>query len=319
MDTHFSQNSAGEKNTNSPLTLVILAAGLGSRFGGMKQVAVVGPHGEFIIDYSLYDAQQAGFERVIFVIKEENYDIFRETVGSRVSDTLKVEYAFQKMDDLPEGIKCPDGRIKPRGTGHAILAVREMIDGPFGVITADDFYGRDAFVKLANELKQPYASSPENMDYCLIGYQIKNTMSTHGTVKRGICEAKDGYLIRLGDSVISKENGKIIAEPINGEPSFEIQPEHLTSMLMFGFSPSIFPLTSESFSRFLHQHIDQLDTIEYIHPDALGEAIKKGECRIKVIDTDAIWNGVTYQDDLVEVQEAIKKLIDDGEYPEHLR
>jgi choline kinase len=252
------------------LTLVILAAGLGSRFGGMKQVAEVGPHSEFIIDYSLYDAQKAGFERVIFVIKEEHYEVFKETIGSRVSKDLQVEYAFQKMDDLPEGITCPAGRVKPRGTGHAILATRNLIDGPFGVITADDFYGRDAFVKLVRALREQQTKKEiDKTDYCLIGYQIKNTMSKHGTVKRGICEAEDGYLVRLGDSIISEDEGIIIATPINGETPFEIRPDHLTSMLMFGFNPTIFPLTSESFAEFLREHSDQLETIEYIHSDAL--------------------------------------------------
>lgn len=299
------------------LTLVVLAAGLGSRFGGMKQVAEIWPHGEFIIDYSLYDAQKAGFERVIFVIKEENYEIFKQTIGTRVSKNLQVEYAFQKMDDLPEWIACPAGRVKPWGTWHAILATRNLIDGVFGVITADDFYGRDAFVKLAHELRK---MNKETTEYFLIGYRIKNTLSKHWTVKRGICEAENGYLVRLWDSVISHEDdGKFLATPISGEPPFKIWEDHLVSMLMFGFNSTVFPLTNESFAKFLTTHHDQLDTIEYIHTDGLWKAIQEGKCKIKVIDTTAVWHGVTYQADVPEVQEAIKKLIDEGEYPLSLR
>lgn len=194
---------------------MVLAAGLGSRFGGMKQVAVVGPHGEFIIDYSLYDAQQAGFEKVVFVIKEENYAIFQETIGARVSETFEVSYAFQKMDDLPEGINSPTERTKPWGTGHAILAARHLVDGPFGVITADDFYGRDAFVQLANALRQPHFSQEGNHDYCLIGYPVAHTLSRHGSVKRGICESQNGYLVALKESIIEEKQGSIWATPLS--------------------------------------------------------------------------------------------------------
>lgn len=296
-------------------TLLVLAAWLGSRFGWLKQLQSVWPSGEFIIDYSIYDAIKAWFQRVIFVIKEENLTDFKQTIGSRLAWKITVDYAFQKLDDLPTWITCPPTRTKPRGTWHAILSARHLINWPFGVITADDFYGRDAFFQLANRLKND-TWTPE---YSLIGYKIKNTMSKNWTVKRWICEAKSWYLIKLWDAVISIQNGIITATPINGQPSFSIWPDHLTSMLMFGFNQTVFPLTESSFINFLLAHKENLDTVEYIHSDALWKEIESWNCKIKVIPTDAIRHGMTYQADKPEVENAILELIKDGIYPKSLR
>ncbi|MBQ6946514.1 MAG: nucleotidyltransferase, partial [Clostridia bacterium] len=193
------------------MTLVIMAAGMGSRYGGLKQIDPVGPGGEFIVDYSIYDAVAAGFDKVVFIIKEENLDLFRDTVGKRVEQKVKVEYAFQRMDDLPEGCVAPDGRTKPLGTGHAVWCARNVVKDRFAVINSDDFYGRDAFVQLANFLK----TTPDGA-WCMAGYILKNTITENGTVSRGVCELQDGKLTRVvertkigahGDGIAYEEEG----------------------------------------------------------------------------------------------------------------
>ena len=293
------------------LTLLILAGGMGSRFGGLKQIEPMGPNGEFIIDYSIYDAIRAGFTKVVFLIKEENYEIFKETIGSRVEPHIHVEYAFQGKEHLPEGYNYPQDRTKPYGTGHAILCVKEKVQGNFVIISADDFFGFDAFKKAADYMK-------ENNDFCVIGYKIGETLSETGTVKRGVCMEKDGYITGIIESKATKEGNIVHCEPLSGADPYDIELDHPVSMLMFGFTEILFDELEEQFIPFMEANKDKLDTCEYLLPDVLDEMIKNNKVKIKVLTTTSKWLGVTYKEDAPEVRKSIKELIDKGEYPLNL-
>ena len=221
---------------NKDLTLLIMAAGMGSRFGGLKQIEPMGPNGEFLIDYSIYDAINAGFNKVVFIIKEENYDIFKETIGKRVEDKINTEYVFQDMNDLPEGYTKPEERVKPWGTAHAILCAKDNIHEPFVIINADDFYGKDAYKVASNFLK----NVKEGNNYCLVGYKVANTLTENGAVKRGICKLENGNLTELIESNVEKIDGKIIAKPLDGREPFFVTEDTYVSMIMLCFTPSIF-------------------------------------------------------------------------------
>lgn len=296
---------------NKDLTLVILAGGMGSRFGGLKQIEPMGPNGEFIIDYSIYDAIRAGFTKVVFLIKEENFKIFKETIGSRVEPHIHVEYAFQGKEHLPEGYDYPEDRTKPYGTGHAILCVKEKVQGKFVIISADDFFGYDAFKKAADFMRQ-------NDDFCVIGYKIGETLSETGTVKRGVCMEKDGYITGIIESKATKEGNIVHCEPLSGEAPYDIELDHPVSMLMFGFTEILFDELEEQFIPFMEANKDKLDTCEYLLPDVLDEMIKNNKVKIKVLTTTSKWLGVTYKEDAPEVRKSIKELIDKGEYPLNL-
>ncbi len=295
------------------LTLLILAAGMGSRFGGLKQIEPIGPNGEFIIDYSIYDAIKAGFNKVVFIIKEENYDIFKETIGSRIENKIKVEYAFQKLEDLPIGFEKPQDRVKPWGTAHAILSARNNIHENFAIINSDDFYGRDSYHVISK-----FLTEKQNNEYGLVGYQVKNTLTENGSVKRGICELENGYLKKIIESSIIKENNKIIASPLDGNPSFEITDDTCVSMNMLGFSPDIFHYIEKNFSIFLEKNKEDILTCEYLIPDILTQAIEENYAKTKVLPTISKWEGVTYKEDKEAVVKAIQKLIDEGVYPQNL-
>ena len=288
-------------------SLVILAAGMGSRFGGLKQIAPLGPNGEFIIDYSIYDAIRAGFEKVVFVIKEENYEIFKSTIGSRVEGKIKVEYAFQKND--VEGV--PTDRVKPLGTAHAIMCTEKYIDGPFMIINADDYYGYDAFQK-----GYEYLSNMEENTYGLVGYKAINTITENGSVKRGICRTKDNYLADIIESKIEKVNGKLNASPLAGGETFEIEDDTLVSMNMFLFNESLFKYLHADLKVFLENA--DLSGDEYLIPDVVDKHIKSGDIKVKVIDTTSTWYGVTYKEDTDFVKDALAKLHTDGTYHERL-
>lgn len=296
------------------LTLLILAAGMGSRFGGLKQIEPVGPNNEFIIDYSVYDAIRAGFTKIVFVIKEENYQLFKETIGNRISNKIKVEYVFQKLDDLPNGYKLPKDRIKPWGTAHAILSAKDKIKENFAIINADDFYGSKSYELISNFLKEN--NNPNT--YALIGYKVKNTLTDNGSVKRGICKTHDNYLDSIIESSIIKEDNKIIATPLNKKDSFTVLPDSLVSMNMLGFTPSIFPLLEENFSKFLDINKDNILNCEYLIPDMLEKSIKDNYAKTVVIETTSKWEGVTYKEDKEKVVSAINKLIKEGKYPYNL-
>ncbi len=298
------------------MTLVIMAAGMGSRFGGLKQVEPVGPNGEFILDYSIYDAIKAGYDKVVFIIKKENYDLFRETIGKRIESKIKVEYAFQKIEDVPASVKVPKERVKPWGTSHAILAAKKYVNEPFTVINADDFYGYDPFLKIKNFFEE---NNDDNL-YAMIGYRVINTMSENGSVKRGICSSdKDGYLNNLIESSVEKKDGKIIATPLEDESkTFEVSPDSLVSMNFFGFNTSIFNYLEDEMIEFFKKHKNDLDKCEFLIPTSVFKRIEEGKIKVKVLDTNEKWYGVTYKEDKKDLVNAINKMIDEGKYPKNL-
>ena len=293
------------------MTLVIMAAGMGSRFGGLKQIEPIDDYGNFIIDYSIYDAIKVGFTKVVFIIKKENYDIFRETVGKRVEKYIDTEYVFQELDVLPEGYSVPEGREKPWGTGHAILCAKDVVDENFAIINSDDFYGRDAFRVIAEFLKNNHDDSK----FAMAGYKVVNTLTENGAVKRGVCQVKDNYLVRLTESSIERKDGGLVATPLEGGEDFMVRDDDLVSMNMFGFTPKLFKALSEGFPKFLDSHKEDATKCEYLIPTIVFEEIEKGEVTVEVLDTDAVWQGITYKEDKDKVVREIKALVDKGEYP----
>ena len=296
------------------MTLVIMAAGMGSRFGGLKQIEPIDEYGNFIIDYSIYDAIKVGFTKVVFIIKKENYDIFRDTVGSRVEKYIDVEYVFQELDSLPEGYKVPSDRVKPWGTGHAILCCKDVVKDNFAIINSDDFYGYDAYRVIAGFLN----SNNDESKYAMAGYKVKNTLTENGSVKRGVCQVKDNYLTRLIESQIEKKDGKLIATPLEDGNPFEVSSEDTVSMNMFGFTPKLFKRLEEGFPKFLDSHKDNMLKCEYLIPTIVFEQIEDGEATVEVLKTDAVWQGITYREDKDKVVREIKKLVDSGVYPQGL-
>lgn len=298
------------------MTLVIMAAGMGSRFGGLKQVEPVGPNGEFILDYSVFDAIRAGYDKIVFIIKEENYDLFRETIGKRIESKIKVEYVFQKIEDVPEGVQIPETRVKPWGTSHAILSAKNVVDEPFTVINADDFYGLDPFKKI----KEFFDKENDPNKYAMIGYIVRNTMTENGSVKRGICEAdSNGNLTNLVESSIEDVNGVVVATPLEDKDHpFNVKDDALVSMNFFGFNPSIFGYLEEEMKDFFENHKDDLDSCEFLIPTSVFKRIDEGKVSVKVLDTDERWYGVTYKEDKPDLVGAINKMIDEGKYPKNL-
>lgn len=298
------------------MTLVIMAAGMGHRYGGLKQIDPIGPNGEFIIDYSIYDAIRAGCDRVVFIIKEENYDIFRETVGKRIEGKIKVDYAFQRKEDIPFG-KAPEERVKPWGTSHAVLTCRDIVKENFMVINADDFYGWDAYKVVFDYLSM--LKEDEQNCYCMPGYILKNTLSEHGHVARGICKAdKNGYLEHIVErKKIMRING--VAKYADKNDNWhEIDEDSIASMNFWGFTPTVFELLEEGFRRFLSDPETDLMTDEYLLAPAIGEMITSRKASVRIINTNAKWIGVTYQADKPMVANYIRELIQKGEYPQNL-
>ena len=298
------------------MTLVILAAGMGSRYGGLKQIDPITDHGEFIIDFSIYDAVKAGFDKVVFIIKEENYDAFRETVGARVEPYIKVEYAFQALDKIPAGFSIPEGREKPWGTSHALLCAEEFVDDNFAVINADDFYGRDAYMKLAEHLKTIDKTST---DYCMIGYVLRNTLTENGTVSRGRCVTnKDGMLESITELTKIKTAGDD-AEYLNDNGEWEpLAGDTVVSMNCWGLTPAIFPELKAGFEAFLASEKGKALKSEFYLPGAVDDQMKDGKCAVRVYATSAAWYGVTYSEDKEGVKNALRALMDGGEYPHKL-
>lgn len=294
------------------MTLVIMAAGMGSRFGGLKQIEPVGPNGEFIIDYSIYDAIKAGFDKVVFIIKEENYELFNETIGKRIEGKINVEYVFQDIKNVPEGIVLPSDRTKPLGTAHAILSCKGTVSEPFTIINSDDFYGRDAYIKAANFLKE------DTTDYAMIGYIIGNTLTENGSVKRGYCEQENGYLTNLIESSVYKESDKVKVEPLDGREGFYASTNDLVSMNMFCFKPDMLDYLDEHFIDFFNKNKGDLSKCEYLIPDVVFERIEKDGLKVRVVDTNAVWHGVTYKEDKEELVNYINELIEKREYPNNL-
>ena len=298
------------------MTLVILAAGMGSRYGGLKQIDPVTSEGEFIIDFSVYDALVCGFDKVVFVIKEENLELFRETIGRRFEDKVKVEYAFQRLEDVPSGCTVPEGREKPWGTGQALLAARELVNEPFAVINADDFYGRSAYKLLASHFASGISESGK---YSMVGYVLENTLTENGTVSRGICEVdENGMLKSVVERTAIRKDGEV-AKCKTEDGEVVIALDAIASMNCWGFTPDIFEALEKGFAEFLgEKHSNELKC-EYYLPFAVCDMLQKGECSVKVYRSEDAWYGVTYKEDKDFVTKSIKALKDSGVYPASLQ
>lgn len=289
------------------MTLLIMAAGIGSRFGGLKQIEPVGPSGEFIIDYSIYDAILNGFDKVIFIIKKENEELFKETIGKRIAKHVSVSYAFQDINEIPFPINYV--RTKPWGTGQAILAASKIIDSPFAVINSDDFYGRDCFKKLSECLQK------DADDFNIISYVIKNTLSTNGSVKRGVCSLKDNKLMAINESIITKDSKQIIAKNLITNEEQNLDEDALVSMNAITLTPKIFPILQEDFAEFIS---NANNDDEFLLPIILNDHLKTGEIKINLIKTSSKWIGMTYKEDQLMVENYINELIKKHIYPESL-
>ena len=299
------------------MTLVILAAGMGSRYGGMKQIDPITDDGNFIIDFSIYDAIKAGFEKVVFIIKEENLEIFKETIGNRINKHIDVEYAFQKISNVPDWFTVPNNRIKPWGTTQAILSVADIINEPFAVINSDDFYGRESFEILANHLNECKSNSSKPQ-FCMAGYRLGNTVTENGTVNRGICNIDENrHLVNIVETrgIKPSENG--LGEYSDGNKKITISLDTIVSMNCWGFTPELFPYLKKEFEKFLKEIKDPLKDESYL-PNVVDVMIKNNACDVTVYNTNACWLGVTYAEDKPAVVAGIKKMINAGIYPEHL-
>lgn len=296
------------------MTLLIMAAGMGSRFGGLKQIEPLGPSNEFIIDYSVYDAIKAGFNKIVFVIKKENYSVFKETIGTRIEPFIQVEYCFQELDDLPENYSVPEGRIKPWGTAHAILTAKDKIKENFAIINADDFYGREAFFDIANCLQEVVNENT----YSIIGYEVEKTLTKNGSVKRAILKSKNEFLEELIESSVEKRNGKIVASPLDGRKPFSIANTQPVSLNLFGFSPSIFEYIEKNFPSFLEANKENRQTCEYLIPQLVCHLIQTKEIQVKLIPTESEWIGVTYKEDREYVIQKMNEEIERGKYQKNL-
>ena len=296
-------------------TLLILAAGMGSRFGGLKQIEGVGPNNEFIIDYSIYDAIKAGFNKIVFIIKEENYEIFKETIGKRVEPHIETEYVFQKNDNLPEEYKeLLKNRENPLGTAHAILCARDKINEPFAIINADDFYGYDAYEKAIQFLENPSTNH-----YGMVAYRLGNTLTPNGSAKRGVCEVDEkGELIKLTESSVTLNGDTVDVHPLEGKAAFRTSKDTIASMNFLLFTPDLFQILEDRFPDFLNQNKDNLDSCEYLIPIVLNELVEEGKKQVNVIETTSVWYGITYKEDKDLVTNAIKKLVEMGVYPQNL-
>lgn len=294
------------------LTLLIMAAGMGSRFGGLKQIEPIGPNNEFITDYSIYDAKRAGVNKVVFIIKKENLEVFENTIGKRIAESIPVEYVFQSDTLEVNGEKYK--REKPWGTAHAILSAKDNIHENFIVINSDDFYGKEAY-QVATGF---FDSDRKQNEFALVGYKVANTLTENGSVKRGVCETEANYLKTVVESKVERENGKIIARPLSGEEPFETSENTLVSMNLFLLNPYIFTLIEEKLEDFINTNKDNLETAEYLIPDLIQTAIDEGKITMEVLETSAKWEGVTYKEDKESVVQAIQKMIKEGEYPEYL-
>ena len=299
------------------MTLVVLAAGMGSRYGGLKQIDPITKNGEFIIDFSVYDAINTGFDKVVFIIKEENLEDFKETIGSRISSKIKVEYAFQTMDKYLPATAIPEGRTKPWGTTHALLCAKDKIDDNFVVINSDDFYGREAFEIISKHLKD---AKDENgiANAAMVGYVLGNTLTENGTVSRGVCKiSDDGFLENIVETTKIMPDGAQAAY-LEDEKKYPLSYETIVSMNFWAFTPAIFPLLEKSFSEFIDTIPENPMKSECFLPMSVGESMKCGKSVVKVFSTNAKWYGVTYSEDKEKVVAGLRALIEAGEYPEHL-
>ena len=289
---------------NKDITLVVMAAGMGSRFGGLKQIEPIGPNGEVLLDYSVYDAVKAGFNKVVFVIKHAIEADFKEMVGKRIAKRVKVDYVFQETDALPDGFTCPSDREKPWGTAHAVLCCKDVVNEPFAVINADDYYGKSAFCKIAEFLK----TDPD--DYCMVGFRLVNTLTENGYVSRGVCEIEDGKLktvterTKIADCKYTEDDGATWTE---------LAPDTVVSMNLWGFNTDFFGHIEEGFKKFLNEKINEPKS-EYYLPSVVSSLIENGTKQVNMLVAEDKWYGVTYKEDKEMVVSAIGKMIEEGLY-----
>ena len=300
--------------THEP-TLVIMAAGMGSRFGGLKQMTPVDEEGHFIIDFSLYDAYQAGFRRVAFIIKREIEQTFRETIGARMEKWFHVDYVYQELDRLPEGFAVPEGRKKPWGTAHAVACCRGVVEGPFAVINSDDFYGRGAYEEIYRFLTEN--ETPHH--YAMLGYQLRNTVTEFGSVARGVCHVQDGMLLDITERTKIFKRGQDAAYTEDGETFVPLSGDSLVSMNFWGFTPEILDEIWNAFPAFLAENLPvNPEKCEFYLPTFVGSRLAEGKVRVRVLPCMETWHGVTYKEDLDSVKSAIGQLKREGKYPARL-
>lgn len=300
--------------------LVIMAAGMGSRYGGLKQIDPVGNHGQLLLDYSLFDARRAGFETVVFIIKKEIEEVFEEAIGSRFTGTFEVRYAYQELNDLPDGYCVPAGRTKPWGTAHAILAARKVVDGPFAVINADDYYGPDAFKKIYDYL-DTHQDSGACMEFSMVGYLLGNTVTEHGHVARGICtEDENGYLSAVVERTrIEKDGADARFTEDNGATWTSLAGDTIVSMNLWGLTQGFMEEAWNRFPAFLEKTLkENPEKGEYFLPSVISQLVNEGKARAKVLRSRDKWYGVTYQEDKPKVCAAIAEMTGKGTYPDSL-
>ena len=294
------------------ITLVIMAAGMGSRFGGLKQIEPVGPNGEIIADYSVYDAIRAGFDKVIFIIREENLEYFKEHISSKFENKIKVEYAFQELNRIPKDVKLPENRVKMLGTGHALLCAKSLIDSDFVLINSDDFYGFDSY-KIASKF---FEKSKDDLEYLSVNYPFNITSSENGAVKRGVIFTKDEYMINNLECEIFKNNGKYIAKELDSNNVFEIEETQAVSVNFFGLKKTFLKYLEKDFNEFIHGKIDEKN--EFLLPTIIKKGIENNDYKVKCKVSNSKWMGITYKEDLPKLKKDLQELIKKGEYPEKL-
>lgn len=296
-------------------TLIIMAAGIGSRFGeGIKQLAQMGPNGEIIMDYSIHDAKEAGFNKVVFIIRKDIFKEFEEIIGNRIKEQIDVEYVFQELDDLPEGFEVPEGRTKPWGTGQAILCCKDVVDSPFLVINADDYYGKQAFKEAYDYLTKESVKD----EICMVGFVLKNTLSDNGTVTRGVCKVNESnMLVEINETHdIEKTEDGAVVKCESGDKKIDV--DSPVSMNMWGLHPDFFAILENGFVEFL-ENVDATDLkAEYLLPTIIGGLLEEEKLSVRVLQSKDKWFGVTYKEDKVDVVNAINELIETGVYPNKL-
>jgi len=299
------------------MQLVILAAGMGSRFGGLKQMEPMDEAGNFILDYSVFDAVKAGFTSVIFVIKKEHLEIFRETIGKRVEPLIETHYAFQDLNDLPAGFKCPEGRVKPWGTAHALYAARDLIKEDFIIINGDDYYGQKTYEIAANYLKGLVKG--KKGEYANIAFEVANTMTENGSVKRGVCFYDENHFLTkmIESSVYRNEKKEVECEPLDGSAKFVVPEDQLVSMNLFAFSPDIIEFLGQMFPVWLESNIKDIKS-EFLIPEVVSELVADGKATLRLLSTPSVWFGVTYKEDKPLVVNSLKKLVEQGMYKKGL-
>jgi len=299
-------------------TLVVLAAGIGSRYGGLKQIDPIGPNGELIIDYSIYDALESGFGQVVFVISEAIEEPFRERVGRTCESQCETTYVFQSLDDVPKDFKVPPNRQKPWGTAHATWSCRNVVHTPFAVINADDFYGRSAYQALCDHLRSVWDSAAVNA-YCMVSYLLENTLSEHGHVSRGVCTVnQDGYLVEIHERTHIERFGQVAKYTEDKETWVEIPRGTPVSMNIWGFTPSLFSELEILFPHLLQEHSHDILKAEFLLPVAVGDLIRNERAMVKTLPAHETWFGVTYQEDKPKARQAMRDLIHRGVYPDNL-